>query len=189
MFTSTPVLDFGYWLHFAALGIVTIAAVLLPVTLLPRAAWARINASRRGRSMGPLARVPGTGTLTLGLIIWAIGTFIFPWATVNCTANPILVATCSGVSFSSALQVSLRDHATNIDPLVAIYAAGLLLGIAASLIFLASWTSRLTPGLYVWIALWLVTATSIAVLGHFWSWPAGRSPRVGWVAGRYLERR
>ena len=164
MVTSTPVLMFGYWLHFAALGVVTLAAVLLPVTLLPRAAWARLDSTRRGKRMGPLGRIPGMGSLSLGLAIWAIGTFLFPWATVNCTAVPLVYATCSGVSWSSALQVGLRDHATTIDPLLAVYAAGLLLGASAILIFLASWTFRITRSFYVWVALWLAAATAIAVV-------------------------
>jgi hypothetical protein len=165
MFTSTPVLNVGYWLHFAALGIVTLAAVLLPVTLIPGAAWTRLYAGQTSRRMGPLARVPGMGTLTLGLIIWAIGTFLFPWATVNCTANPILVSSCTGIPFASALQVGLRSHAATVDPLVALYAVELLLGFSAVLIFLASWSARITRGFYVWVTLWLLAATFFAVLG------------------------
>jgi hypothetical protein len=165
MFTSMPVLDFGYWLHFAALGIVTLAAVMLPVTLLPGAAWARLYAGQTSRRMGPLARVPGMGTLTLGLIIWALGIFLFPWATVNCNANPLLVGTCRGVPFASVLQLGLRSHAEVIDPLVALYAVGLLLGGSAVLIFLASWSSRITRSFYIWVALWLLVAGLAAVLG------------------------
>ncbi|MGO8949563.1 MAG: hypothetical protein ACLQUY_18310 [Ktedonobacterales bacterium] len=164
MITST-VLDFGYWLHFAALGIVILAGVLLPVTVLPSGAWASLYAGRSGMRMGPFARVSGMGTLALGLVIWAIGVFFFPWATVNCNATPLFLGTCSGVTFASALQVGLRDHAATIDPLVAVYAAGLLLGISAFLILLISWTARITRSFYVWVAIWLVIATSIAVVG------------------------
>jgi hypothetical protein len=165
MFTSVPVLNLGYWLHFAALGIVTLAAVLLPVTLLPGAAWTRLYAGQASRRMGPLARVPGMGTLTLGLIIWAIGTFLFPWATVDCNANPLFVSSCTGVPFASALQVGLRSHAATIDPLVALYAVELLLGVSAALIFLASWSARITRSFYIWVALWLLVAAIFAVLG------------------------
>jgi hypothetical protein len=165
MFTSMPALDIGYWLHFLAIGIVTLAAVLLPVTLLSGTAWSRVFAGQSSRRMGPLARVPGMGTLTLGLIIWAVGIFLFPWATVNCTAHPLIVGSCTGVPFASALQIGLRGHTETIDPLMARYAVELLLGIGAVLIFLASWSTRITRSFYIWVALWLLVATVFAVLG------------------------
>jgi hypothetical protein len=115
--------------------------------------------------MGPLARVPGMGTLTLGLIIWAVGIFLFPWATVNCTAHPLIVGSCTGVPFASALQIGLRGHTETIDPLMARYAVELLLGIGAVLIFLASWSTRITRSFYIWVALWLLVAAVFAVLG------------------------
>jgi hypothetical protein len=166
LLTTTPVVNFGYWLHFAALGCVTIAAVLLTLTLLPGAAWARLQAGRTGRKMRTLSRVPGMGSLTLGLFIWAVGTFLFPWATENCTATPLLLGTCTGVPFTSALRVGLSGQTTTFDPLVSLYAIGLLLGIGAVLIFLASWSARIAGSFYVWVAIWLLTATFFAVLGN-----------------------
>jgi hypothetical protein len=165
LLTTTPVFNFGYWLHFAALGGVTIAAVLLTLTLLPRAAWARLRAGKTGRKMGTLSRIPGMGSLTVGLFIWAIGTFVFPWATENCTSAPLLLGTCTGVPFASALRIGLDSQTTAFDPLVSLYAIGLLLGIGAVLIFLASWSARIAAGFYVWVAIWLLTATLFAVLG------------------------
>ena len=165
LLTTAPVVDFGFWLHFVALGCVTIAAVLLTLTLLPGAAWARLQAGKAGRKMGTLSRIPGMGSLTLGLFIWAVGTFLFPWATENCTATPLFLGTCTGVPFTSALQVGLGGHTAAFDPLVSLYAAGLLLGIGAALIFLASWSTRIAGGFYVWVAIWLLTATFFAVLG------------------------
>jgi hypothetical protein len=163
---ATPVLNFGYWLHFAALGIVTIAALLLTLTLLPGAAWARLQAGKAGRKMRTLSRIPGMGSLTLGLFIWAVGVFLFPWATENCTNTPLLLGTCTGVPFTSTLQIALKGYTSStFDPLVSLYAVGLLLGIGAVLIFLASWSARIAGGFYVWVALWLLTATFFAVAG------------------------
>ncbi len=114
------------------------------------------------------SRISGMGPLTLGLLIWAVGIFLFPWATVNCTATPLILGTCTGAPFSSALRIGLSNAGNNagaFDPLVSLYAVGLLLGIGAVLIFLASWSARITGGFYTWVALWLVAATGFALLG------------------------
>jgi hypothetical protein len=166
LLSTTPVVNSGYWLHFAALGCVTIAALLLTLTLLPGAAWARLQAGKTGRKMGTLSRIPGMGSLTLGLFIWAIGTFLFPWATENCTATPLLLGSCTGVPFTSALRIGIVGQTMTFDPLVSLYAIGLLLGIGAVLIFLASWSARIAGAFYAWVAVWLLTATFFAVLGN-----------------------
>jgi hypothetical protein len=165
LLTAAPEVNFGYWLHFAALGCVTIAAVLLSITLLPGAAWARLRAGKTARRMGTLSRIPGMGSLTLGLVIWAVGTFLFPWATENCTATPLFLGTCTGLPFTSSLEIGLKGRTAIFDPLVSLYAVGLLLGIGAALIFLTSWSSRIAASFYVWVALWLLTATFFVVLG------------------------
>jgi len=162
---STPEYQFGYWLHFAALGIMIIAAILLVVTLLPGAAWTRLKARENEGRLLARSRISGMGSLTLGLVIWAVGIYLFPWATVNCTATPFILGTCSGVPFSSTLRIGLINNAGAFDPLVSLYAVGLLLGIGAVLIFLASWSARITGGFYTWVALWLVAATGFALLG------------------------
>lgn len=158
--TAEPHYSFAYDLHLASLALAVAGVVLLCV-----------GAFRARRAGGPehLAlphvslRLPGMGLLTGALVLWLIGVFVFPWATVGCGGLPLVSAQCVGLPFGAALRYGLAGS-TLVDPLLALYAAGLLLAGGAVLILIGIWWGRISGRLCAWIALWLAAATLLAAL-------------------------
>jgi hypothetical protein len=108
--------------------------------------------------------LPGSGTITGGLLLWAWGFFLLPWATVNCTKAPLLVGSCQGLPVASALQIGLGAARTVFDPSAALVALTGLLLVGALVILLAVWRRDITRTLCVWASLWLALALGCAAL-------------------------
>ena len=112
----------------------------------------------------PARSLPGSGAITGGLLLWAWGFFLLPWATVNCTKAPLLVASCQGLPVTSALQIGLGAARTAFDPSAALVALTGLLLVGALVILLAVWRRDITRTLCIWASLWLALALGCAAL-------------------------
>ncbi|HEX8982130.1 MAG TPA: hypothetical protein VF792_05125 [Ktedonobacterales bacterium] len=161
---------YGLWL--ALLGAVIGLAVLplaiqamrkrraatVPVTPV---AQGEIVTQGDGRSTRSL---PGAGAITGGLILWAWGFFLLPWATLNCSKAPLLIGTCQGLQVTSALEVGLNVIRAYFDPSAALYALTGLLVTGALAIVLAVWRRDITRTLCIWASAWLALALGCAGL-------------------------
>lgn len=157
---AEPQYVFAYDLHLASLGLAAAGVVLLCVG----AFQARRAAGSEHLTLPHVSlRLPGMGILTAALVLWAIGVFVFPWATVGCGGLPLVSAQCVGLPFGGALRYGVAGS-TLVDPLLALYAAGLLLAGGAVLILIGVWWGRISGRLCGWIALWLAAATVLAAL-------------------------
>jgi hypothetical protein len=144
----------GSWLSVGALLIALLAFGLILVIAPPRRGDTTSLPAPR------LKRVPGAGWLTLGLAVFLLGLLEMGWAAVNCTATPLIVGQCNGLSFSSVLHYGIATHTDSFDPAAALYAIpALLVGGAALALVGVWWWRRLTPGLCLWITLYLAVAT------------------------------
>lgn len=113
----------------------------------------------------PPRKLPASGALTLSAVLFLVGIFVMPWATVNCTQTPLFIGQCTGVSFAGATSAGIRAHLTVFDPLAAQYAAPILLAAGALLLLLGVWRRDLFRAGGLWLVLWLIVATSFAVVG------------------------
>jgi hypothetical protein len=116
------------------------------------------GASRKRRSL------PGVGAVSGGLLLWAWGFFLLPWATLNCEQAPLLFGQCQGLPVASALQAGLLATRNIFDPASAPYAiSGLLLG-GAGLAFVTVWRREITRTLCAWLSAWVVFALACALI-------------------------
>lgn len=191
--TSQPLLDagsvaglsivghitLGFWLAVAALVPLWIAVIGLLASEWRRHAFWHLpgNDNDAPRS---LIQIPGASALNLGLIIWAIGFLVVGWASLNCNQTPLIIGSCQGVSSSSALFAGLAQVTGStvvasvndpqllvlLDPGIARYAIGILLGVGAALIFLGVWLRAVTRMFCIWTALWLVAAVVFVGVGY-----------------------
>ena len=129
--------------------------------------------SRTKRGQAPAAdaqphgqlRAAAKSVLTLAIALWAAGTFLFPWATVNCSATPLLIGHCTGITYSSAASYGILANTTAFDPLAGLYAIGILLGGGAALLLAALWWGRASLAFAFWVTLWLLAANGFTILG------------------------
>lgn len=112
----------------------------------------------------PTRSLPGAGAITGGLVLWAWGFFLLPWATLNCSKAPLLIGTCQGLQVTSALEVGLNVIRVYFDPSAALYALTGLLVSGALAILLAVWRRDITRTLCVWTSAWLALALGCAGL-------------------------
>lgn len=164
---------FGLWL-----------VVVVALLGLGAAACAAMSAVRYQRARVPVApsvqgeivthsgrssrSLPGSGAITGGLLLWAWGFFLLPWATVNCAQSPLLLGSCQGMPVTSALQIGLGDVRTFFDPSAGLVAITGLLLVGALGILLAVWRRDITRTLCSWATAWLAFAlvsAAIAVAG------------------------
>ena len=153
----------GFVLGEIAIGVSFLAALLILIGPMPR----------RGQGAPTVAptlpsshfRIPGMGILTTGIVLWALGTLVLPWASVGCPSVVLLAAQCSGLNYSGVLRLGISSGATAFDPLAAIYAIPTLLVAGALLILLATWWGRIGPAFCLWVTLWLAAAALFAALG------------------------
>lgn len=110
-------------------------------------------------------RISASGALTLSAVLFLIGIFIMPWATVNCTQTPLFLGQCTGVNYAGATSAGIRAYANVFDPLAARYAIPILLAGGALLVLLGVWGRDLFRRGGMWLVLWLLTATLFAALG------------------------
>ncbi len=144
-----------------AISIVTTLAGGAPATTAPITA----NIGPQGQS-GRAARavLPGASVVTLGLVLWAWGFFLLPWATVNCNQTPLIIGTCYGLPVSSALQIGLYSAQPTIDSYIGYYTVGALLLVGAIFIAITLWRRAINRALCVWASLWLVVAFAFALV-------------------------
>jgi hypothetical protein len=169
----------GYWLAVAALVPLWIAVIGLLASEWRRHAFWHLPGNDEGTPRS-IIQLPGASVLNLGLIIWAFGFFSAGWAASNCNQTPLFFSSCRGVPANSAL-FAWFDLATSkfavssandpnilllLDPGIARYAIGILLGVGAAMIFLGVWLRSVTRGFCVWTTLWLVAAVAIVGLAY-----------------------
>lgn len=169
----------GFWVAVAALVPLWIAVIGLLASEWRRHAFWHLpgNDNDAPRS---LIQLPGASALNLGLIIWVIGFLVVGWASLNCNQTPLIIGSCQGIPASSALFAEIAQAAGStavtsvndpqllvlLDPGIARYAIGILLGVGAALIFLGVWLRAVTRTFCVWTALWLVAAVVIVGVGY-----------------------
>lgn len=158
---------FGLWLALLAALLGLAAAALTAMSIITRrhtfAPIIPVAPTIQGEVITPNAirptrSLPGAGAITGGLILWAWGFFALPWATLNCSKAPLLIASCEGLPVASALQIGLGAVRSFFEPSAALYAITGLLLIGAVLILAAVWRRDITRTLCVWASLWLALA-------------------------------
>lgn len=108
----------------------------------------------------------GRGLLVAGVALWLFSALEMPWVTLNCGAAPLLVGSCTGLPFSGAATVAISEHPSPFDPLLALHAMNLLLGLGALLILLGVWRLAISRPYCGWATLWLIMATGFYVVGY-----------------------
>ena len=160
----------GYWIVVTGGALITIGVILLMFAAFRRPRDPRLNlpvfAWRSDATSRPRVALPGASALTIGLGLWAVSTFVMPWASVNCSTTPLFLGTCTGLSYSSVLRLGIADVTTVIDPLVARYAVGVLLGGGAAMIVAGLWLRARSVALCAWATLWLALAAGFAWLAE-----------------------
>jgi hypothetical protein len=152
----------GFVLGEIAIGISVLAVLLIFIGPLPqRGQGASVDTPAPLRAR---FRIPGMGILTTGIVLWALGTLVLPWASVGCPSVVLLAAQCSGLNYSGVLRLGISSVATAFDPLAAIYAIPTLLAVGALLILLATWWGRIGPAFCLWVTLWLAAAALFTIL-------------------------
>ena len=160
--TDVPQPLTAYYLHLASLVLCVIAVIVLIAGM--------VQARRREGRFAALyvphvsGRLPGMGLLTAGLVIWGIGVFVFPWASVGCTGVPLVSGRCLGTPFGSSLGYGISAYVSTFDGLLALYAAGALLGLGALELLVGLWWGPVSWHFCAWAAIWLVVATGLAAL-------------------------
>lgn len=168
IYTITPA--FGLWLALvAALLGIGAAALAVMAAVTRRRATVPITPTVQGEIVtpgdaAPTRSIPGAGAITGGLILWAWGFFLLPWATINCTQAPLLFGSCQGLPVASALEIGLGGARAYFEPTAGLYAITGLLFTGALLILIAVWRRDITRTLCVWASLWLALALGCAVL-------------------------
>ena len=154
----------GMWLGLLAIACAVAALILLGIEGADLVRTFRAAPASQQQSPRPRAPLPGASALTIGLVFWAVGTFVMPWASLDCSATPLFVGTCTGLSFSSVLHFGVADATSQIDPLVAHYAIGFLLTGGVLLILAVLWWRARSITFCAWATLWLVVASAFAWL-------------------------
>ena len=174
----------GFVLGEIAVGISVLAVLLILIGPLPRrgqGASAGTPAPLRARF-----RIPGMGILTTGIVLWAMGTLVLPWASVGCPSVVLLAAQCSGLNYSGVLRLGIFSAATAFDPLAAVYAIPTLLAAGALLILLATWWGRIGPAFCLWVTLWLAAAALFTILATAGvRYTTANAARLGLPAGAW----
>jgi hypothetical protein len=162
-------LEIGLWLSAVALLICLVGL------------WTLISAARRvtptlessARPPRPAAQTPGAGTLTFGLVLWAIGFLWLAWASLDCPSFVLVSATCKGITADGAMTYAISQLGVGsapggapiaIDPRVGEYAISILLAVGALLIGIGVWRRGVSRPLCGWATVWLVAAAAFGVL-------------------------
>ncbi len=108
--------------------------------------------------------LPGVGAVSGGLLLWAWGFFLLPWASLNCAQTPLLAGQCEGLPVASALQAGLLATRNIFDPAAAPYAISGLLLAGAGLALMTVWRREITRTLCAWLSGWVVFALACALI-------------------------
>ena len=174
LFTLSNDKTLGYWLAVVALVALWIAVIGLLAGEWRRHAFWHLPGSDSDPERA-LIQLPGAGVLNLGLIIWAIGFLVMGWASLNCGQAPLIKGSCQGIPAMKGVfaQLLLAGEGVTLqgandpqmlvylDPNIARYALGILLGVGAAMIFLGVWLRAVTRVFCVWTALWLILAVAL----------------------------
>ncbi|WIG61993.1 MAG: hypothetical protein OJF49_004742 [Ktedonobacterales bacterium] len=163
--TSTPRFLTPDWLlGFIAVLTLLAALVIGADVALSRTARRGTPTTTEAQPHGQL-RAAAKSLLTLAIALWAAGTFLFPWATLNCSATPLLIGHCTGITYSSAASYGILANTTAFDPLAGLHAIEILLGGGAALLLAALWWGRASLAFAYWVTLWLLAANGFTILG------------------------
>lgn len=155
----------GFWTTLLGVVLLISSAILSIFARSGRSQEMRQGGSTPGaRVTRPRAALPGASALTIGMALWAASTFVMPWASVNCNITPLFWGTCTGLSYTSVLRFGIADATTAVDPLVAHYAVGLLLGGGAAMLLAGLWWRARSVAFCGWATLWLALAAVFAWL-------------------------
>lgn len=127
-------------------------------------AWRAYLADERATVEG--LHLAGRGLLVAGVALWLFSTLEMPWVTLNCSSAPLLVGSCAGLSFSGVATVGLTQHPNPFDPLLALHAMNLLLGVGALLILLGVWRLGISRVFCGWATLWLLSAAGCYAVAY-----------------------
>jgi hypothetical protein len=126
--------------------------------------------------MRPTAQTPGAGTLTFGLVLWAIGFLWLAWASLGCPSFVLVSATCQGLSSDGAMTYAISRFGIilgpgnvfiALDPLVGEYAISILLTLGALFIGIGVWRRGVSAALCGWATIWLLVAAAFAALAWY----------------------
>ncbi len=160
----------GFWIANAGVVLIVLSAFLSLIVLIlrPKQYWSLLRAGVQPANTPSRPRValPGASALTIGLALWTVSTFVMPWASVNCSTTPLFAGTCIGLPYSNVLQLGIADVTTLIDPMVARYAVGVLLGGGAAMILAGLWLRARSLAFCGWTTLWLLLAAAFAWLAE-----------------------
>lgn len=162
-----PIIAF-FTAHMALVG-VAIGVALLAIVLLIGGRPPKRAASQGARAGG--SRFVAA-TVTMGLLVWAGGYFLAPWAsaqTGTISGPPVLFFALSERVAQSPLPDFLLGHGlpvpvpSKLDPLVALDALSALLLGGALLLVVAVWVGRVTRAWVVWAVVWFALAAGIVL--------------------------
>jgi hypothetical protein len=163
--TEAPRYQPGYYIGAASLALAIVAAVLLAVGLAQ--SWrAMAVAERTAMRVRAGSAIPGTGLLVGALLLWAAGTLVFPWATVDCNGLPLIASQCIGLPYTSALRFGISSGTMTFDPLASIYAVDIVLVSGAALLLIGVALRAITARFCLWATLWLAAAAFFALVGR-----------------------
>jgi hypothetical protein len=156
----------GLWLSGIALLI-----CLVGLWMLIAASW-RADPSLEAQvsAAHSLAPRPGAGTLTFGLVLWAIGFLWLAWASLGCPSFVLVSATCQGISSDSAMIYAISRASGSfvaIDPRVGEYAISILLTVGALFLGIGVWRRDVSGALCGWATIWLLVAAAFAALAWY----------------------
>jgi hypothetical protein len=158
--------DTGLGLWLSGLALLTCLVAL----------WALISTVRRivpstepaVSSMRPPEQTPGAGTLTFGLVLWALGFLWLAWASLGCPSFVLVSASCKGITADGAMTFAIsRAAILTIDPRVGEYAISILLATGALIIGVGVWRRGVSTALCGWATIWLLVAAAFAALAWY----------------------
>ncbi len=114
--------------------------------------------ARAGLSAG------GAGTITAGVLIWALAYLFMPWVLAPCAQTGV-ISGCLGVSGSGAMEVAAASATAWVDPRIFVYAMPILLVGSAVMTVYAVQRLQVNARLCIWLALWLALASATVALG------------------------
>lgn len=156
----------GFGLAVASAIVLNVSGVfLLLVGIVTARRGGHVQQIEQRRQRGvPLPRA-GAGAFVLAVVMLLASVFAVGWAADDCTASPLLVGSCTGLTFNGVEYYGIQSHTDLFDPIASLHAIPLFILLGASLILLALWARRrITPGLCLWITLWLAAATFFVIV-------------------------
>jgi hypothetical protein len=154
----------GLWLSALSL-LICLVGLLLLISVARRMAP---STGPSGAVARPTAQTPGAGTLTFGLVLWAIGFLWMAWASLDCPSFVLVSATCTGLGSDGAMGYAIsRSDFLALDPNAGKYAISVLLALGALFIGIAVWRRGVSTALCGWATVWLLVAAAFGALAWY----------------------